>query len=246
MRPSQPWLRQPLAQASTSTAPWRVMRSAACSASISSSALTATIAPPRRTPSARTWASPSGTPREVRPPIGPPAISISSRSNPASDRARTRPRAWWASFINPATIYIGVSFALPAGSKGHACFVVDVEDIVGEEAAGLVAPELLVVPAQAKELLVGAALHDAGGLEDDQPVHARDGRQPMGDGDHGLAFHEAEKLLLDRELDLAVERRSGLVEDQDRSILQNNPGERDALPLPAGELPAALADVRVV
>ena len=37
-----------------------------------------------------------------------------------------------------------------------------------------------------------------------------------------LALHEAEKLLLDRELDLAVERRGRLVEHEDRRILQDH------------------------
>ena len=84
------------------------------------------------------------------------------------------------------------------------------------------------------------------GVEHDQPVHARDGGQPVRDRDHRLAFHQAEQLLLDRELDLAVERRGGLVEHQDRRVLQHHARDRDALALPARELDAALADVRVV
>ena len=38
----------------------------------------------------------------------------------------------------------------------------------------------------------------------------------------------------------------GLVEHQDRRVLQDHARERDALALSAGELHAALADVRVV
>ena len=55
-----------------------------------------------------------------------------------------------------------------------------------------------------------------------------------------------EQLLLDRELDLAVERRGGLVEHQDRRVLQDHARDRDALALAARELDAALADVRLV
>ena len=55
-----------------------------------------------------------------------------------------------------------------------------------------------------------------------------------------------EELLLDRDLDLAVERRGRLVEHQDRRVLQDHARERDALALAARELHAALADVRVV
>src|SRR5688500_4118735 len=84
--------------------------------------------------------------------------------------------------------------------------VVRVEHVVGEEPSRLVAPELLVMPAQAQELVVRAALHDAPLIEYDQPVHPRDGREPVRNGNDGLAFHEIQELLLDGELDLAVER----------------------------------------
>ena len=50
-------------------------------------------------------------------------------------------------------------------SKGHAR-VIDIEHVVGEESPGLVAPQLLVVAAEAQQLLVGAAFHDAALLED--------------------------------------------------------------------------------
>src|SRR5260221_8074258 len=120
------------------------------------------------------------------------------------------------------------------------------EDIVCQEPAGLVAPELVVMAAETQQLGVRAFLDDASRFEHDQPVHARDGRQAVRDRDHGLAFHQIEQLLLDRELDLAVERRGRLVEHQDRRVLEYYARERDALALPAGELDAALADVRLV
>ena len=40
--------------------------------------------------------------------------------------------------------------------------------------------------------------------------------------------------------------RGRLVEHQDRRVLQDHPGQRDALALAAGELDAALAEVGVV
>src|SRR5271169_128810 len=67
----------------------------------------------------------------------------------------------------------------------------------------------------------------------------------MGNGNHGLAFHQPEQLVLDRELHLAVQRRGGLVEDQDRGVLEYHTCDRDALALPTGELHAALAYVGV-
>jgi hypothetical protein len=54
------------------------------------------------------------------------------------------------------------------------------------------------------------------------------------------------QLLLDRRLDLGVERRGRLVEHQDRRVLQQHAGDGDALALAAGELDAALADMGVV
>ena len=68
----------------------------------------------------------------------------------------------------------------------------------------------------------------------------------MRDRDHGLAFHQAQQLFLDRKLDFAVQGRGGFVEHQDRRVLQHHARYRHALALAAGELDAALADVRVV
>ena len=49
-----------------------------------------------------------------------------------------------------------------------------------------------------------------------------------------------------RLLHLRIERARRLVEDQDRRVLQQHAGDGDALALAAGQLHAALADVRVV
>ena len=115
-----------------------------------------------------------------------------------------------------------------------------------QEAARLVPPQHRVVAVQPQQLVVRALLDDAALLEHDQAVHARDGGEAMRDRDHRLAFHQAEQLLLDRELDLAVERRRGFVEHEDRRVLQHHARDRDALALAARELDAALAHVRFV
>ena len=94
--------------------------------------------------------------------------------------------------------------------------------VVRQEAARLVLPQLRVVAVQPQQLVVGAVLDDAALLEHDQAIHARDRRQAVRDRDHRLAFHEPEELLLDRELGFAVERRSGLVEHEDRRVLQHH------------------------
>ena len=93
---------------------------------------------------------------------------------------------------------------------------------------------------------MAAHLDDPALVEHDQPVHGGDGRQPVGDGDHRLALHQPVEALLDRRLDLRIERAGRLVEDQDRRVLEEDAGDRDALALAAGELDAALADMGVV
>src|SRR5262245_25334283 len=94
-----------------------------------------------------------------------------------------------------------------------------------------------------QQLGVCALLDYSAVLEHDEAIHARDRREAMGDRDHGLAFHQAQQLLLDRELDLAVERRRRLVEHENRRVLEDHACERNALALSARELHAALADV---
>jgi hypothetical protein len=55
-------------------------------------------------------------------------------------------------------------------------------------------------------------------------------------------LHQRRQRLLDVALGLGVQRRGGLVEDQDRRVLEHGPGDGDALPLPAGQQHAAIAD----
>ena len=57
---------------------------------------------------------------------------------------------------------------------------------------------------------------------------------------------ERVQAVLDERLALAVEAGRRFVEYQDARIRQNRPRDRDALPLPARELHAALADDGVV
>jgi succinate dehydrogenase/fumarate reductase flavoprotein subunit len=59
-------------------------------------------------------------------------------------------------------------------------------------------------------------------------------------------LHGETAILLDRGLDFAVERGGRLVEHQDRRVLEDDARNRDALALAAGELDAALTDLRVV
>src|SRR5262249_57170212 len=75
---------------------------------------------------------------------------------------------------------------------------------------------------------------------------ARRPAEPVCDRDDCLARHERAQTRLNGSLDLAVERRSGLVEHQDRRVFENDASDGDSLALPARQLHAALADLRRV
>ena len=80
----------------------------------------------------------------------------------------------------------------------------------------------------------------------DQPVGFAQRAQAMGDGDRRAALDQVVERQLNLALGLGIDRDGGLVEDQDPRIDQQRPGDRNALPLAAGERLAALADQRVV
>ena len=103
-----------------------------------------------------------------------------------------------------------------------------------------------VVTAKGEQAVVGAALGDLAVVEDDDLVGVPDGRQAVRDRDRGAARARGVDGLLDRLLGLRVERARGLVEDEDRGVLEQRARDRDALALAAGQLDAALADQGVV
>jgi hypothetical protein len=55
-------------------------------------------------------------------------------------------------------------------------------------------------------------------------------------------LHHVIQGRLDMPLGLGIQRRSGLVEDQQRRVFQQRPGNRQALALAAGQQYAVLAD----
>ena len=91
-----------------------------------------------------------------------------------------------------------------------------------------------------------ADLGDPAPFQHDEPVGPAERAQAVGDGDRRPALDQVVERLLDLALGLGVDRRGRLVEDQDPRVDQQGPGDRDPLPLAAGERLAALADERVV
>ena len=91
-----------------------------------------------------------------------------------------------------------------------------------------------------------ALLDDPAALENDQPVHPPDRREPVRDDDGRPPRQQRPERVLNERLALRVERAGRLVQDEDRRVLQDRARDRHALALAARELDAALADERLV
>src|SRR5829696_1840665 len=112
-------------------------------------------------------------------------------------------------------------------------------------AAELGAVQVGVETAGGQQVGVGALLDDPAAVDDQDPVGVDDGRQPVGDDQAGPALEGGGQGLLDVDLGLGVEVGGGLVEDDDGRVGQQQPGDGQALLLPARQPVAALADHRL-
>ena len=92
---------------------------------------------------------------------------------------------------------------------------------------------------------MGAALDDLPVLDHEDLVGLDDRRQAVGDHDGGAALERCRQRGLHVGLRRRVEVRRRLVEDHDPRLGEQQPGDREALPLAAREPVAALADHRV-
>ena len=68
----------------------------------------------------------------------------------------------------------------------------------------------------------------------------------MGDGDHGFALHQFVQALLNGVFYLGVKRTGGLVEQQNRCVLEHHAGNGNTLALTAREFDPPFTDVCVV
>ena len=71
-------------------------------------------------------------------------------------------------------------------------------------------------------------------------------RKPMRNNDGCLALHQVCQSLLNKQLRLRIQSRSSFIEDKDRGIYENCPGDGDSLTLTAGKKNTAFADERVI
>ena len=172
--------------------------------------------PPRR--AARVTPSPSRSSGEIATPRR--IVSIAPMSSPVSirvPRRRVRSPSWSASH--------------PSGSSWRGLLV------GGDQAR--------VGPAAVEQLGVGAAVDDGAVVEVDAP--RRRGRSwPCGRRPRPACVgRPARRLGQDAGLDLRVDGRRGVVEDQQSRPAYQRTGQRDALPLPTGQRRAALPQLGV-
>src|SRR5580700_758678 len=93
--------------------------------------------------------------------------------------------------------------------------------------------QLRVQAAEREQLLMGAAFDDPARIQHDDAVGLLYGGKPVRDDEGGAVAHQLRERRLDVPLGLRVERRRRLIEDQDRRILEQRPGDGDALALAA-------------
>ena len=93
---------------------------------------------------------------------------------------------------------------------------------------------------------MGPFLHDPPAVEHHDPRRILHCGEAVGDDHGGLAREGRAQVVEDRRLGLGVDRRQGVVEEEDRRVLGQRPGDGGALLLAAGEVDAALPQERVV
>ena len=93
---------------------------------------------------------------------------------------------------------------------------------------------------------MGTLLDDAALVHHQDLVRAPHRLEPVGDHQHGLLPRQGLHSLLELVLILGVHIGRGLIEDDDGRVLQETPGDGDALLLSAGERGSSLANYRII
>ena len=83
-------------------------------------------------------------------------------------------------------------------------------------------------------------------IQHDNTVQMGEGGQAMGNDQHGLVGHDVVKAVLDQAFGLGIEAGGGFVQHQDRRVLEQRPGNGDALALPSRQFDPAFANQGVV
>src|SRR5262252_7667318 len=102
--------------------------------------------------------------------------------------------------------------------------------------------EVVVAAAEIVEKFMAAAFDDASLLDYENLIGAPNGGKTMSNDKSRAAFHEIGEAALNHSFRLRVKRVGGFIENEDAWIGQDGPGDRNSLPLAAGELDSTLAD----
>ena len=101
---------------------------------------------------------------------------------------------------------------------------------------------MVVQPVVFHQLFVGAHFGDPAAFQDDDQIGAAHRGQAVGDNDRRSPDHQSFQCLLDQQLGFGVDRRCGLVQDQDWRVLEDRPGDRQPLFLPARQFDPSFAN----
>ncbi len=84
-----------------------------------------------------------------------------------------------------------------------------------------------------QQLIVASDLGDAAFVDDDDAVGIAHGGEPVRDDEDRPSTHQVGERLLHDELAFRIQIRRGLVQDEDRRVLQERARDRQSLPLSA-------------
>src|SRR5579883_2132329 len=169
---------------------------------------------PRSNVSARTYG-------KQRPRKCPSSVRCKSSSNPSMPRRAA-----------PSSSGVGVPGAIVKRWR-RARGLVNSDVARPLRAQGLAAHERAEQTTSLDELIVGAVLHDAAGVDDEDAVAISDGCEPVRDEDGGPSAEALVERVLDELFAHGVERARRLVEDEDVRIGQERAGDGQALALTA-------------
>ena len=107
---------------------------------------------------------------------------------------------------------------------------------------GIGLDQFLISPACGQQFLMSASFHDLGPVEDQDAVGLEDGVEAVGDGQDGFASHQLSGGVRQLGFCDRVKLGGGFIQQQDRGILEECPGQGEALCLPAGKAGPTFAD----
>ncbi|CSB53067.1 Uncharacterised protein [Vibrio cholerae] len=96
------------------------------------------------------------------------------------------------------------------------------------------------------QLLVSTLLNNLAFIEHDQAIHRCDGRQTVGNRNHGFALHQLIEALLNRRFHFRIERGSRFIQHQQWRIFEQYARDRNPLTLSTREFDATFTDLCVV